>query len=104
MWQRRQEKQQGLGQIRSVAMLFADMRNFTPITESCAAFDGISILNRSFTTLNQAITSQGGQLNFFVEDEISAVFGLEDDPRIAFHPAVAAGVDICSSASPPSRA
>jgi class 3 adenylate cyclase len=56
MGQRRQKKQQGLGQIRSVAMLFANMGNLTPITESRAAFDGISILNRSFTTLNQAIT------------------------------------------------
>lgn len=91
---RRHEKQQGLGQIRSVAVLFADMRNFTPITESCAAFDVIYILNRYFTTLKQAITSQGGQVNLFVGDEISAVFGLEDDPRIACHQAVAAGVDM----------
>ena len=57
MWQRRQEKQQGLGRIRSVAVLFADMRNFTPITESGAAFDVIDILNRYFTTLQQVITS-----------------------------------------------
>jgi adenylate cyclase len=92
--QRRQEKQQGLGQIRSVAVLFADMRDFTPITESCAAFDVIYILNRYFTTLKQAITNQGGQVNLCVGDEISAVFGLEDDPRIACHQAVAAGVDM----------
>lgn len=92
--QRRQEKQQGLGQIRSVAVLFADMRNFTPITECCAAFDVIYILNRYFTTLKQAITSHGGQVNLFVGDEISAVFGLEDDPRVACQQAVAAGVDM----------
>lgn len=70
------------------------MRNFTPITESCAAFDVIYILNRYFTTLKQAITSHGGQVNLFVGDEISAVFGLEDDPRIACHQAVAAAVDM----------
>lgn len=92
--QRRQERQQGLGQIRSVAVLFADMRNFTPITESCAAFDVIYILNRYFTTLKQAITSHGGQVNLFVGDEISAVFGLEDDPRVTCQQAVAAGVDM----------
>jgi len=90
--QRRQEKQRGLGQIRSLAVLFADMRNFTPITESCPAFDVIYILNRYFTTLKQAITDHGGQVNLYVGDEISAVFGLEEDPRVACHQAVSAGI------------
>lgn len=92
--QRRLEKQEGLGQIRSVAVLFADMRNFTPITETCAAFDVIYILNRYFTTLKQAITAHGGQVNLYVGDEISAVFGLEEDPRVACQGAVAAGLEM----------
>ena len=49
--QRRLEKQEGLGQIRSLAVLFADMRNFTPITETCPAFDVVYILNRYFSAL-----------------------------------------------------
>ena len=92
--QRREARQEGLGQIRSIAVLFADMRNFTPITESCPSFDVIYILNRYFTTLKQAITAQGGQVNLFVGDEISAVFGLEEDPRVACRQAVAAGLDM----------
>ena len=92
--QRRLDKQEGLGQIRSVAVLFADMRNFTPITESCPAFDVIYILNRYFTTLKQAITNHNGQVNLYVGDEISAVFGLEEDPRIACQQAVAAALEM----------
>lgn len=92
--ERRLAKQEGLGQIRSVAVLFADMRNFTPITASCPAFDVIYILNRYFTTLKQAITSHGGRVNLCVGDEISAVFGLEDDPRVACRQALGAGLDM----------
>lgn len=92
--QRREARQEGLGQIRSIAVLFADMRDFTPITESCPAFDVIYILNRYFTTLKQSILANGGQVNLFVGDEISAVFGLEEDPRMACRQAVSAGLDM----------
>ncbi|MFM7652946.1 MAG: adenylate/guanylate cyclase domain-containing protein [Vulcanococcus sp.] len=92
--QRRLKKQQGLGQTRSLAVLFADMRNFTSISESCPAFDVIYILNRYFTTLKQAVSQQNGMVNLYVGDEISAVFGLEDDPRVACHQAVQAGLDM----------
>ncbi|QVL52823.1 MAG: adenylate/guanylate cyclase domain-containing protein [Cyanobium sp. M30B3] len=92
--QRRLEKQGGLGQIRSLAVLFADMRNFTAITEACPAFDVVYILNRYFTTLKQAITKHGGQVNLYVGDEISAVFGMDTDPRIACRQAVDAGLEM----------
>lgn len=92
--QRREARQEGLGQIRSIAVLFADMRDFTPITESCPAFDVIYILNRYFTTLKQSIIASGGKVNLFVGDEISAVFGLEEDPRVACRQAVNAALDM----------
>ena len=90
--QRRIEKQQGLGRIQPLAVLFADMRNFTPITEENPAFDVIYILNRYFTTLERAITAEGGRVNLCVGDEISAVFGLEEDPHVACRQAVDAGL------------
>ena len=90
--QRRLEKQEGLGKIQPLAVLFADMRNFTPITEANPAFDVIYILNRYFTTLERAITSHGGRVNLWVGDEISAVFGLEEDSRRACDQAVQAGL------------
>jgi class 3 adenylate cyclase len=92
--QRRLDKQEGLGQIRSLAVLFADMRNFTPITESCPAFDVIYILNRYFSALKQVIVKHDGLVNLYVGDEISAVFGLETDPRIGCRQAVDAGLEM----------
>lgn len=89
---RRKEKQEGLGKIQPLAVLFADMRNFTPITEANPAFDVVYILNRYFTTLERAISAHGGRVNLWVGDEISAVFGLEEDPRVACHQAVDAGL------------
>ena len=92
--QRRLDRQEGLGQIRSLAVLFADMRNFTPITESCPAFDVIYILNRYFSALKQVIVKHDGLVNLYVGDEISAVFGLETDPRIGCRQAVDAGLEM----------
>lgn len=90
--QRRIAKQEGLGKIQPLAVLFADMRNFTPITEANPAFDVIYILNRYFTSLERAISAHGGRVNLWVGDEISAVFGLEEDPRVACQQAVDAGL------------
>ena len=68
------------------------MRNFTPITEANPAFDVVYILNRYFTTLERAIAANGGRVSLWVGDEISAIFGLEEDPRIACHQAVDAAL------------
>jgi len=92
--QRRLEKQQGLGRIQPLAVLFADMRNFTPITEENPAFDVVYILNRYFTALERAISAHQGRVNLWVGDEISAVFGLEDDPHVACRQAVDAALQM----------
>lgn len=102
--QRRLEKQKGLGKIQPLAVLFADMRNFTPITEANPAFDVIYILNRYFTTLEREIVAHGGRVNLWVGDEISAVFGLEDDSRVACDQAVSAGLDMIKSVQVLSKA
>lgn len=101
---RRREKQQGLGKICPVAVLFADMRNFTPITEANPAFDVIYILNRYFTTLERAISANGGVVNLCVGDEISAVFGLDQDPRLACEQAVEAGLQMLEAIAVLSKA
>lgn len=101
--QRREARQEGLGQIRTIAVVFADMRDFTPITESCPAFDVVYILNRYFTTLKKSIVDHGGQVNLFVGDEVSAVFGLEEVSRMACLQAVSAGLDMQQRISTLSR-
>ena len=92
--QRRLQKQKGLGQIRKLAVLFADMRNFTAMTEALPAFDVVYILNRFYTTLKEVIVGHHGVINLIVGDEISAVFGLDDDPRVGCRAAVVAALEM----------
>ena len=92
--QRRLHKQKGLGQIRKIAVLFADMRDFTAMTEALPAFDVVYILNRFFTTLKEVILKHDGVVNLIVGDQISAVFGMDADPRVACRSAIDAAMDM----------
>ena len=70
------------------------MRNFTPITEDNPAFDVVYVLNRYFRALERVISAHHGRVNLWVGDEISAVFGLEDDPHVACRQAVDAALQM----------
>ena len=59
-----------------VAVLFTDIRNFTPLTERSAPQEVIDILNQYFTLVVRAVHQQQGVLDKFIGDEIMAVFGL----------------------------
>ena len=75
--ERRLAMQKGLGSIRPLAILFTDLKGFTPLSEQLPAFDLVYVLNRYFSTLKATITKHGGVINLWVGDEMSCVFGLE---------------------------
>ena len=62
---------------RSVAILFCDMRNFSGFAETHGAFDVVHVLNRFFAGVGEPILLNGGVINLYVGDEISAAFGLD---------------------------
>lgn len=76
--EKRRLKQDGLGVIRSLAVLFVDLRGFTPLSESIPAFDLVYILNRYFTSLKEEIIKNSGTINLWVGDEMSCVFGINE--------------------------
>ena len=76
--EKRRLKQDGLGVIRSLAVLFVDLRGFTPLSESIPAFDLVYILNRYFTSLKEEIIKNNGTINLWVGDEMSCVFGINE--------------------------
>ena len=73
------------GELRYVTVLFADIRDFTPMTESHDPKLVVRILNSYFATMAAAIKDQSGLVLQFLGDEIYAVFGAPID--IVNHPA-----------------
>ncbi|MCB0546126.1 MAG: 2Fe-2S iron-sulfur cluster binding domain-containing protein [Phaeodactylibacter sp.] len=67
----------GKGEEKQLAILFCDMRNFTPFVEGNMAYDVVHILNRFFSALGEPILMNNGIIYQYVGDEIVGVFGLE---------------------------
>ncbi|MCB0585017.1 MAG: 2Fe-2S iron-sulfur cluster binding domain-containing protein [Phaeodactylibacter sp.] len=68
----------GKGEEKQLAIIFCDMRNFTPFVEGNMAYDVVHILNRFFSALGEPILMNNGLIYQYVGDEIVGVFGLED--------------------------
>lgn len=67
------------GKKRDVVILFCDLRDFTPLSESLAPERLIDVLNGYFTEMVGAIREQGGMVDKFIGDAVLAVFGLTDN-------------------------
>jgi adenylate cyclase len=63
------------GEKKYVTILFSDLRNFTPLTESNDPKLVVKIMNSYFKEMSAAIQAQGGLVLQFIGDEIYAVFG-----------------------------
>jgi adenylate cyclase len=63
------------GQACEVTVLFADIRNFTAISEILPPPDVVEMLNTYFTRVCEPILAQGGMINKFIGDAVMAVFG-----------------------------
>ncbi len=64
------------GQEREIAVLFADLRRFTQITEHKLPYDVVFLLNRYFEVIGSAIERAGGIANQFTGDGVMALFGV----------------------------
>ncbi|UCB48614.1 MAG: adenylate/guanylate cyclase domain-containing protein [Deltaproteobacteria bacterium] len=81
------------GEMKEVTILFADLQDFTPMTESHDPKFVVKIMNSYFEEMADAIQQEGGLVLQFLGDEIYAVFGAPisraDHPERAFRAAVA---------------
>jgi adenylate cyclase len=66
-----------------IAILFADIRGFTSISEGKLPYDVVFLLNRYFRATGQAIEAAGGRLDKFIGDGVMALFGLTSEPEVA---------------------
>ena len=65
------------GDEQDVAILFADIRAFTKLSESQLPYDTAFLLNRYFATMGKAIEESGGHLDKFIGDGVMAIFGID---------------------------
>ena len=80
------------GEIKEVTVLFADLRNFTPLSETTPPKEVAKIINGYFREMAMAIRDEGGLVLQYVGDEIFAAFGapvtMPDHRRLAVRAAL----------------
>jgi adenylate cyclase len=86
--QRRVDFEQGSE--REIAILFADIRGFTALSEGRLPYDVVFVLNRYFATVGQAVETAGGRIDKFIGDGAMALFGIERGPAAGCREALAA--------------
>lgn len=73
-----------------VAILFADLRGFTSMSENKLPYDVVFVLNQYFQFMGHAVESQGGRIDKFIGDAIMAVFGHDCPLAVACQQSIAA--------------
>lgn len=81
------------GEEKSVAILFADIRGFTTLSEKLPPYDVIYGLNRYFHKMSQVVARHGGYIDNYMGDGLMALFGVEQAEGAALQ-AVKAGLEM----------
>ena len=83
-----------LGETKKIAILFSDIRGFTPFSEKLTPYDVVFILNRYFNRMVNAVETNNGVVDNYIGDGMVAIFGLHDEESPAKH-AVKAALQMC---------
>jgi adenylate cyclase len=78
------------GSEREIAILFADIRGFTALSEGRLPYDVVFVLNRYFAAMGRAVEAAGGRVDKFIGDGVMALFGIETDAPSGCRDALAA--------------
>ncbi len=62
---------------QTVAIMFADIRGFTALSEARLPYDVVFVLNQYLGQMSDAISDSGGYVDKFIGDGIMAIFGME---------------------------
>ncbi len=82
------------GEQRKVTVLFADIRNFTQITERMPPKDVIDLVNLCMTKVSSVIDSHAGVIDKYIGDEVMALFGAPIEKGDGALQAVQCGIEI----------
>ena len=84
------------GENRHIAVLFVDIRGFTPMSESLQPEQVVAILNEYLTLTTTSIFKNGGTLDKFIGDATMAVFNAPFDLEDYIYRAVCTALDIAA--------
>lgn len=79
---------------QSVAILFADLRGFTALSERRLPFDVVFILNEYLGLMSDLVRRNGGEVDKFIGDSVMALFGVAGRPEMGSQQALAAAADM----------
>lgn len=65
-----------VGEERRVAILFADLRNFTAFSERVLPYDVVHVLNRFFAIASSVVEAHRGRIVTYLGDGFMALFGI----------------------------
>jgi adenylate cyclase len=83
------------GREMKVAILFTDIKDFTPMAEHQLPHDVVHILNRYFRMLGEIVMQHDGSIDKYIGDGMMALFGMnETDPTFICLDAVSAALEI----------
>ncbi len=86
------------GESRDIAVLFVDIRGFTPLSESIKPAEVVEILNEYLNLTTNAVFKNSGTLDKFIGDATMAVFNAPFDLEDYEYKAVCAAWDIVAGA------
>ena len=87
------------GENRRIAVLFVDIRGFTPMSESLEPEQVVGILNEYLQLTTQSVFNNGGTLDKFIGDATMAIFNAPFDLEDYVYKAVCTARDIASGSS-----
>lgn len=67
---------------KTMSVMFADLRGFTPLAEKLDARTVIGLLNRYFAAMEEPIAAAGGFIDSFAGDEIKVLFDVGPDAAL----------------------
>jgi class 3 adenylate cyclase/nitrite reductase/ring-hydroxylating ferredoxin subunit len=85
------------GEVRTIAVLFCDIRDFTNLSQQLSPYDLMFVLNRYFFQMADVIERNGGHVQKFIGDAVMAVFGMDDTPDAPLH-AIKAAMEMLAAA------
>lgn len=79
---------------QQVAILFADLRGFTALSERRLAFDVVFILNEYLGLMSELVRKHGGVVDKYIGDSVMAIYGIATRPETGARQALETAADM----------